>query len=101
MKHFDGLVIDPGSRTVEVGGDHPGLTALEFDLLVVLADASGRVLSRGQLIEQLWGWDFFGDERVVDVHIRNLRAKLDDDAGDPRFIATVRGVGYKFVGSDE
>jgi DNA-binding response OmpR family regulator len=47
----------------------------------------------------VWGWDFFGDERVVDVHIRNLRSKLGDDPSDPRFIATVRGVGYKFVGS--
>jgi DNA-binding response OmpR family regulator len=100
VKRFDGLVIDPGSRTVEVGGEQPELTVLEFDLLMVLVDASGRVLSRRQLIDQVWGWDFFGDERVVDVHIRNLRAKIGDDAGDPRFIATVRGVGYKFVGTD-
>jgi DNA-binding response OmpR family regulator len=55
------------------------------------------VLSRRQLIEKVWGWDFVGDERVVDVHIRNLRSKLGDDASEPRFIATVRGVGYKFV----
>jgi DNA-binding response OmpR family regulator len=75
------------------------LTALEFDLLVSLSDSPGLVLSRRQLIEQVWGWDFVGDERVVDVHIRNLRSKLGDDAGDPRLIATVRGVGYKFVAS--
>jgi DNA-binding response OmpR family regulator len=57
------------------------------------------VLSRRQLIEHVWGWDFVGDERVVDVHIRNLRSKLGDDASEPRFVATVRGVGYKFVAS--
>jgi DNA-binding response OmpR family regulator len=73
------------------------LTVLEFDLLVALASAPGRVFTRRQLIERVWGWDFFGDERVVDVHIRNLRRALDDSAESPRFVGTVRGVGYRLV----
>jgi DNA-binding response OmpR family regulator len=74
------------------------LSTLEFDVLTALADSPGRVFSRRQLLERVWGYDFFGDERVVDVHIRSLRARLGDDAGSPRLIATVRGVGYKFIG---
>jgi DNA-binding response OmpR family regulator len=96
---FDGLTIDTGARVVEVDGTELELTALEFDLLIALSDAPGLVLTRHQLIERVWGWDFVGDERVVDVHIRNLRKKIGDDAGKPRFITTVRGVGYKFTAS--
>ena len=99
VNRFNGLIIDPGSRVVEVDGDVRELTALEFDLLAALAESPGLVLSRRQLIDDVWGWDFVGDERVVDVHIRNLRGKLGDDASESRFIATVRGVGYKFVAS--
>lgn len=99
LMRFDGLTVDFAAHTVTVDGGDPDLTTLEFDLLVALGSEPGRVLARRQLIDQVWGWDFFGDERVVDVHIRNLRSKLSDDPGDPRFIATVRGVGYKFVGS--
>ena len=75
------------------------LSSLEFDLLLALAQSPGRVFSRQQLLERVWGYDFFGDERVVDVHIGNVRAKLGDDAAAPRLIATVRGAGYKFVGA--
>ena len=71
------------------------LSTLEFDLLVALARAPGRVFSRRQLLEQVWGYDYFGDERVVDVHIRNIRRALGDDASAPRLIGTVRGVGYR------
>jgi DNA-binding response OmpR family regulator len=95
---FEGLTVDSGAREVRVDGTSVTLSALEFDVLVALADAPGRVFSRRQLLERVWGYDFFGDERVVDVHIRSLRARLGDDAADPRLIATVRGVGYKFVG---
>jgi len=98
VMRFDALTVDLAAHTVTVDGRVPDLTALEFDLLVALASEPGRVLTRRQLIDHVWGWDFFGDERVVDVHIRNLRSKLSDDPTDPRFIATVRGVGYKFVG---
>jgi DNA-binding response OmpR family regulator len=73
------------------------LTSLEFELLAALASAPGRVFSRRQLIERVWGWDFYGDERLVDVHIRNLRKTIRDPADDPRFVGTVRGVGYKLV----
>jgi DNA-binding response OmpR family regulator len=92
---FDGLTVDPGTREVQADGTPVGLSALEFDLL---AEAPGRVFSRRQLLERVWGYDFFGDERVVDVHIRSLRARLGDNAANPRLIATVRGVGYKFTG---
>jgi DNA-binding response OmpR family regulator len=99
VMRFEGLVIDVGARTVEVDGAGPELTSLEFDLLVALARAPGLVMTRRQLLDRVWGWDFYGDERVVDVHVRNLRGKLADDASAPRFVATVRGVGYKFVGA--
>lgn len=97
LRRFDGISVDSGTRIVVVDGGEAELTALEFDLLTALSESPGLVLSRRQLIDQVWGWDFVGDERVVDVHIRNLRSKLADDASEPRFIATVRGVGYKFV----
>jgi DNA-binding response OmpR family regulator len=95
---FDGLFVDLRGREVRVDERPVPLSSLEFDLLAALADAPGRVFSRRQLLERVWGYDFYGDERVVDVHIRSLRARLGDDAGDPHLIATVRGVGYKFVG---
>ncbi len=95
---FEGLTIDRDAREVRVDGTAVPLSALEFDVLAALADAPGRVFSRRQLLEGVWGYDFFGDERVVDVHIRSLRARLGDDAANPQLIATVRGVGYKFVG---
>ncbi len=94
---FAEVNIDLARREVHVDGDTVELTALEFDLLAALASAPGRVFTRAQLLERVWGWDYFGAERVVDVHIGNLRKALGDDATEPRFIATVRGVGYKFV----
>jgi DNA-binding response OmpR family regulator len=94
---FGELLIDAERREVRVRGEHVGLSALEFDLLVALSSAPGRVFSRRQLLERVWGYDFYGDERVVDVHIRNLRRALGDDADTPTWVATVRGVGYKFV----
>jgi DNA-binding response OmpR family regulator len=94
---FDGLVVDVGRREVTVGDRPVELTALEFELLAALASAPGRVFTRRQLIERVWGWDFYGDERLVDVHVRNLRRALGDAADDPRFVGTVRGVGYKLV----
>ena len=96
----DDLVIDTERRSVRLKGAAKELTALEFELLVALAKHPGRVWSRRQLIEQVWGWDYFGDERVVDVHIRNLRRALEDDASDPDWIGTVRGVGYRFIGGE-
>ena len=95
---FERLTIDLDERAVTVGGEEVALSALEFDLLAALAGSPRRVFSRLQLLERVWGYDFYGDERVVDVHIRNLRAKIGDDARNPTVIATVRGVGYKFTG---
>ncbi len=95
--HFDGLTVDLARREITQGETTLEVSTLEFDLLAGLAAAPGRVFTRAQLLEKVWGWDYFGAERVVDVHIANLRKKLGDDAADPMFIATVRGVGYKFV----
>ena len=94
---FDGLSIDSGRHEVRVDDDPVELTSLEFQLLATMAEAPGRVFTRRQLIERVWGWDFYGDERLVDVHIGNLRRALGDSADEPRFVATVRGVGYKCV----
>jgi DNA-binding response OmpR family regulator len=98
MLRFDGLTVNLAGRDVEVDGSAVVVSSLEFDLLAALAGAPGRVFSRAQLLERVWGYDFYGDERVVDVHIRGLRSRLGDDAADPRLIATVRGAGYKFIG---
>jgi DNA-binding response OmpR family regulator len=95
---FADLEIDRPRREIHRDGEPVQLTALEFDLLVALAESPGRVYTRRQLLERVWGWDHVGDERVVDVHIRNLRRALGEDAADPGLIGTVRGVGYKFVG---
>ena len=94
---FDGLSIDEERREVRRDETVVELSALEFDLLAAMAHSPGRVFSRGQLLEQVWGYDFFGDERVVDVHVRNMRRALGDDASAPRVIGTVRGVGYRFL----
>jgi len=89
---FRHVRIDSGARQVTVD-EHPiELTAVEFDLLKALAENHGRVLTREQLLEKVWGGEYFGELRVVDVHLGHVRQKL----GDVDFIATVRGVGYRF-----
>ena len=96
---FDGLTVDPETRTVLVDADRTvELSALDFDLLFAMARVPGRVYTRRGLLAQVWGEDFFGDERVVDVHIRTLRRALGDDASAPRFVGTVRTIGYRFIG---
>jgi len=92
----EGLIIEPLSRTVSLDGRPVDLTALEFDLLVTLATDPGVVVTRQQLLDRVWGVDFVGDAHVVDVHIANVRRKLGEGAHEPRFIETVRGVGYRF-----
>jgi DNA-binding response OmpR family regulator len=94
---FGPLTIDPDRREVLLDSAPVELTTLEFDLLAALASAPGRVFTRRQLIDRVWGWDFFGEERIVDVHIRNIRKALGDPPNDPRYIGTVRGVGYRLV----
>lgn len=95
--HFTGLRVDARRREIHLAGHQVTLSTLEFDLLWALASDTGRVFSRGQLLERVWGYDFYGDERVVDVHVRNIRRVLGDDASKPHIIGTVRGVGYKFL----
>lgn len=92
MLAFRRVRLDTGRRQVWVDDEPVELTATEFDLLKALAEHRGWVLSREQLLQQVWGHDFYGEERVVDVHVGHIRQKL----GDSRFIATVRGVGYRF-----
>jgi two-component system alkaline phosphatase synthesis response regulator PhoP len=89
---FAHIRIDQAARRVWVEDRLIDLTAVEFDVLLALAQHQSMVLSREQLLEKVWGYDFFGDTRVVDVHIGHLRQKLGDD----RFIETLRGVGYRF-----
>lgn len=89
---FRHVRIDLRGRKVSAGGRPVELTAVEFDLLKALAGERGRVLTREQLLEKVWGYDYFGDTRVVDVHVGHLRRKL----GEAGLIATVRGVGYRF-----
>ena len=89
------LVIDQPTRIVTVRGSPVGLTTIEFDLLLTLAQDPGVVFSRQRLLDRAWGMDYVGDEHVVDVHLGNLRRKLGDDAARPTFIETVRGAGYR------
>jgi two-component system response regulator VicR len=91
---FDDVVIDIKGRTVTKRGVQIDLSPKEFDLLVTLAENEGRVMSREYLLSHVWGEDFYGDDRTVDVHIRWLREKLEDDPSNPKYIQTVRGIGY-------
>lgn len=91
------LRVDLAARRVWVAAVEVQLTRTEFDLLALLAVAPRRAFTRRQLIESGWGPNWFGDEHIVDVHIGHLRRKLGDDAAEPRFIRTVRGIGYGMV----
>ncbi|GAC1485684.1 MAG: response regulator transcription factor [Candidatus Limnocylindrales bacterium] len=92
----DGLRIDPTKHRVTRDGQEITLRPKEFDLLVALAASPGQVFSREQLLSSVWGVDHAGDSRTVDTHIKNLREQLGDDADTPRWIETLRGVGYRF-----
>lgn len=91
-----GIEIDRGSRSVKIEGRSLDLRPREFDLLAFLASRPGRVYSRDQLLQEVWGFDYIGDTRTVDVHIRWLRMKIEDEPSRPRLLQTVRGVGYRF-----
>jgi two-component system alkaline phosphatase synthesis response regulator PhoP len=93
---FHRLRIEPDARRVWKDDQPVELTSTEFDLLHVLARHQGRVLSREQLIEQVWGYDYYGDERVVDVNVGRVRKRVEDDPANPTLIVTVRGAGYRF-----
>ncbi|HZQ08761.1 MAG TPA: response regulator transcription factor [Anaerolineae bacterium] len=90
------LRIDPRERSVTVGKRSVELTSKEFDLLWFLASHPGQVFTRTQLLDHVWGYEFYGDSSTVTVHIRRLREKIETDPGNPRYLSTVWGVGYKF-----
>lgn len=93
---FNNLEIDPVRREVTLEHELVPLTALEFDLLHFLASHPGRVWRRAELIQKVWDYEYVGDQRVVDVHIGQIRKKIEIDTSQPAMIQTVRGVGYKF-----
>jgi DNA-binding response OmpR family regulator len=94
---FGDVEVRPDEGTVRRNGDEVHCTRTEFRLLCELATYPGKVLSREQLLDRVWGYDYFGDGRLVDVHIRRLRTKIEPDPASPRHILTVRGMGYKLA----
>jgi two-component system alkaline phosphatase synthesis response regulator PhoP len=94
------LVVYPERFQASLKGCRLDLTPKEFELLTYLVQNRGRVLSRDQLLDALWGYTFVGDTRIIDVHISHLREKLQEDHKSPRFIKTIHGVGYKFEGEE-
>lgn len=92
---FGDLEIVPDEGKVNLGGREVHLTKTEFRLLCELAQNPGRVFSREELLDKVWGYDYFGDGRLVDVHVRRLRTKVEADAANPRHVVTVRGLGYR------
>ncbi len=95
---FGQLVIDQTRREVTLGEMPLALKPKEYELLLFLAQHRGQMLSREFILERVWGWDYIGDSRTVDVHVRWLREKIEEDAAHPTRIATVRGIGYRFEG---
>ncbi|MCA1783922.1 MAG: response regulator transcription factor [Intrasporangiaceae bacterium] len=92
-----GVRVDRARHEVQVDGSLVDFPPKEFDLLAYLVENAGRVLTRGQLIDEIWGSDYVGDTKTLDVHIRRLRSRIEADAGVPARIQTVRGVGYRFA----
>jgi DNA-binding response OmpR family regulator len=95
---FGELEVMPEEGMILRGGEEVHLTKTEFRLICELAQNPGKVLSREQLLDQVWGYGYFGDGRLVDVHIRRLRTKVEDDPANPRHVVTVRGLGYRLQG---
>jgi DNA-binding response OmpR family regulator len=94
---FGDIEVRPEEGTVTRAGEEVHCTRTEFRLLCELAGNRGKVLSREQLLDRVWGYDYFGDGRLVDVHIRRLRTKIESDPANPRHVLTVRGMGYKLA----
>ena len=95
---FDNLTIDPIRREILINNQPCAFKPKEYELLVFLAEHQRQVLTREHILERVWGWDYIGDSRTVDVHIRWLRGKIEKDPSDPKRIITVRGAGYRFEG---
>jgi DNA-binding response OmpR family regulator len=100
LRRIGDLEIDTRARDVRAGGRAVELTRIEFDLLDALSAEPRVVFSRDQLLQRVWGPTWFGDDHVVDVHLSKLRQKLGDDPQNPRYISTVRGIGYRFEALD-
>ena len=94
---IDKIVINYTTRVVTVDGKEVELSLKEFELLYLLAGSRNHVYSRDALLERVWGYDYLGETRTIDVHVRNLRKKIEEDPDNPAHIKTVRGIGYKFV----
>jgi len=90
--------LDIDRHTVTVAGQQINMPLKEFELLEVLMRNSGRVLTRGQLIDRVWGSDYFGDTKTLDVHIKRIRSRIEENPGEPVMLVTVRGLGYRFEG---
>lgn len=88
--------IDPEQHIVLVRGEVTKLPLKEFELLYILMSNAGRVLTRETLIDRIWGTDYFGDTKTLDVHIKRLRAKIEQEPADPQLVVTIRGLGYKY-----
>jgi len=97
LLHFGRLEIDEAAREARIDEVDVRLKPREFALLLELANNVGIALSRERLLERVWGFDFDGDERTVDVHVRRLRAKIEEEASLPPMVHTIHGFGYKFV----
>ncbi len=95
---YNNLYINQERREVKINDSILELKPKEYDLLIYFAENKGHVLSREQMLEDVWGWDYFGDSRTVDVHVRWLREKIEDDPANPQRIITVRSAGYRFDG---
>jgi DNA-binding response OmpR family regulator len=95
------LELDAAARTVALDGEPLELTRKEFDLLALLMSQAGKVVSRERLIDEVWDVNWFGSTKTLDVHVSGLRKKLGDDPGDPRYLHTVRGVGFRFAGAGD
>jgi two-component system response regulator RegX3 len=93
-----GVRLDPERHEVRVRGELVTLPLKEFELLAVLMENRGRVLTRQTLIDRVWGFDYVGDTKTLDVHVKRLRARIEEDRHEPKLIVTVRGVGYRFDG---
>jgi two-component system response regulator RegX3 len=103
VEDFDEAILEGGRvrmdvdrHTVEVDGEPTAMPLKEFELLELLMRNPGRVLTRGQLIDRVWGSDYFGDTKTLDVHIKRIRSKIESQPSDPVQLVTVRGLGYRF-----
>lgn len=98
MQKYGDLVVDSGKYEATIDGESVNLTSREFELLKYLADNQGQVFTREQLLQEVWGYEYFGDIRTVDVTIRRLREKIENPGEEPKYIITKRGIGYYFGG---